>query len=139
LHTGGVTRSSPVIDRDGNIYLAASQRNLSVGSNGKMRWNWTDPLMIEETPAVAANGLIYFSAPWEQLFAFQENGAVKWQVGFAGPIVASPAIGADGTIYVSDHMTLYAVNSTNSLAPLAKSSWPMFRANPRHTGRVNVN
>jgi outer membrane protein assembly factor BamB len=104
-----------------------------------MRWDWTDPHLIDATPAVAANGLIYFSAPWNQLFAFQENGVVKWQMDSSGPIVASPAIGADGTVYVSDHMFLYAVNPTNSLAPPAKSSWPMFHANARRTGRVNVN
>jgi len=31
---------------------------------------------------------------------------------------------------------LYAVTPPGSPAPLAKSSWPMFRGNPRHTGRV---
>jgi len=33
---------------------------------------------------------------------------------------------------------LYAVIPPGSPAPLAKSSWPMFRANPRHTGRVQT-
>jgi hypothetical protein len=51
-----------------------------------------------------------------------------------GNIIASPAIGSDGTIYVAEENWLQAINSTNRLAPLAKSSWPMFRANPRHTG-----
>ena len=55
-----------------------------------------------------------------------------------GDIIASPAIGKDGTIYIAEEDWLYAINSTNRLAPLAKSSWPMFRANPRHTGRVEM-
>jgi len=54
-------------------------------------------------------------------------------------IVASPAIGKDGTIYIANVAYLCAINSTNRLAPLAAGSWPMFRANPRHTGRVNAN
>jgi hypothetical protein len=37
---------------------------------------------------------------------------------------------------VCDGQYLRAINSTNGLAPPAKSSWPMFRANARHTGRV---
>jgi len=31
---------------------------------------------------------------------------------------------------------LHAINSADRLAPPAKSSWPMFRANARHIGRV---
>jgi hypothetical protein len=44
-------------------------------------------------------------------------------------------IGDDGVIYVGDGRNLYSFAATNS-ASLAKSSWPMFRANARHTGRV---
>ena len=140
-HTGGVTR---LIAGDwtatGNIYLAASQRNLSVGSDGKMRWDWTDPHLIDSTPAVAANGLIYFSAPWNQLFAFQKNGAVKWQVGFAGPIVASPAIGADGTIYVSDHM-IFICRQFDEQPRAARKKFvaDVPRKPASHRSRANVN
>ena len=49
---------------------------------------------------------------------------------------SSPAIAPDGTLYIAEGQTLHAINSTNRLAPLMNSSWPMFRANPRHTGRV---
>jgi hypothetical protein len=38
-------------------------------------------------------------------------------------------------IYLPDARNLIAMAVTNG-APLAKSSWPMFRANPQHTGRV---
>jgi hypothetical protein len=51
---------------------------------------------------------------------------------------ASPAIGGNGIIYVADGRFLQALVATNA-PPLAKSSWPMFRANLRHTGRVNQN
>jgi hypothetical protein len=47
-------------------------------------------------------------------------------------------IGPDGAAYVGDGRFLYAMATTNG-APTAKISWPMFRANPRRTGRVNVN
>jgi len=51
-------------------------------------------------------------------------------------VIASPNIGSNGTLFVAEGQTLHAINSTNRLAPLMNSSWPMFRANPRHTGRV---
>jgi outer membrane protein assembly factor BamB len=90
---------------------------------------------------VAANGSVYFSAPWRDLEAVGQDGKQQWRLNTddntsAWNIVAAPAIGHDGTIYVANCEFLCAINSSPSLAPLAKSFWPMFRANPRHTGRV---
>jgi len=136
LHTGGATESSPVLDENGNLYLAVGPCILSVDRNGKKRWDWCSPVPIDATPAVAADGAIYFAAPWRSLFAFQNDRTDLWHVSTIANIIASPMIGNDGTVYVCDGQFLYAINSTNHLAPPAKSSWPMFRANPRHTGRV---
>jgi hypothetical protein len=47
----------------------------------------------------------------------------------------APVIGGDGMIYIGCNQRLYAVSPPNRLPP-AKSPWPMFRANARHTGRV---
>jgi outer membrane protein assembly factor BamB len=141
LHTGSATGSSPVLDESGNIYLSVNQHNVSVDKDGKKRWDWTFPCLIDSTPAVAANDSVYFSAPWRDLEAIGQGGKQQWRLNTddntsAGNIVAAPAIGNDGTIYVANSEFLCAINSSNHLAPLAKSSWPMFRANPRHTGRV---
>jgi outer membrane protein assembly factor BamB len=141
LHTGGATGSSPVLDESGNIYLSVNQHNVSVGKDGKKRWDWTFPCLIDSTPAVAANGSVYFSAPWRDLEADGQDGKQQWRLNTddytsAGNIVAAPAIGDGGTIYVANSEFLCAINSSSPLAPSAKSSWPMFRANPRHTGRV---
>ncbi len=103
----------------------------------------TTGYFIEASPAVAANGEIYFSAPWRSLMAIHRGWPSTLAVNHRhesdhGDIIASPAIGKDGTIYIAEEDWLEAINSTNRLAPLAKSSWPMFRANPRHTGRVEM-
>ena len=136
LHTGGVTESSPVLDESGNLYLMVGACLWSVDRNGKKRWDWCSPVPVDATPAVAANGEVYFSAPWRSLFAFQGDRTDLWHFSADANLVASPVIGNDGTIYICDGMFLHAINSTNGLAPPAKSSWPMFRANARHTGRV---
>ena len=70
------------------------------------------------------------------MFAFEQNGAELWHVDTEANLGASPVIGEDGTVYISDGRFLSAINSTNGLPPPAKSSWPVFRANSRHTGRV---
>jgi outer membrane protein assembly factor BamB len=136
LHTGGVTESSPVLDESGNLYLAVGACLWSVDRNGEKRWDWCRAVPIDATPAVAAYDEVYFSAPWRSLFACQNDRTDLWHISTAANLVASPVIGDDGTIYVCDGMYLRAINSTNGLAPPAKSSWPMFRANARHTGRV---
>ncbi|HLX96375.1 MAG TPA: hypothetical protein VKU37_11590, partial [Verrucomicrobiae bacterium] len=90
---------------------------------------------------VAGNGEAYFSTPWRDLMGVDLDGHPVWRVATDanpshGHMVASPVIGRDGTIYVANVAYLCAINSTHPLAPLANSSWPMFRANPCHTGRV---
>jgi outer membrane protein assembly factor BamB len=141
LRLGGITGSSPVLDENGNLYLAVNEQNVSVGNDGKKRWGLGFAYSIDASPAVAAGGTIYFSAPWRDLVAIGRDGAQQWLLNTdsnpdGGNIVGSPVIGGDGTIYVVNTSFLCAINSPNGLAPLAKSSWPMFRANPRHTGRV---
>jgi outer membrane protein assembly factor BamB len=136
LHTGGVTESSPVLDESENLYLTVGACILTVDRNGKKRWDWCSPVTINDAPAVAASGAVYFPAPWRSLFAFQNDRTHLWHFSTDGNLTASPMIGNDGTIYVCDGMFLHAINSTSGLAPPAKSSWPMFRANARHTGRV---
>jgi hypothetical protein len=45
-------------------------------------------------------------------------------------------IDLDGTIYFSDSRTFLALKPLVNPSPLAKSSWPMWRANPLHNGRA---
>jgi len=136
LHTGGTTESSPVLDENGNIYLSVNNGNASVDRGGKKRWDWGSPVLIHASPAVAANGLVYFSAPWRKLVAVRPDGTELWHLDTTANPVASPMILENGTVVLCDEQVLRAINSTNGLPPPAKSSWPMFRANARHTGRV---
>jgi outer membrane protein assembly factor BamB len=136
LHTGGATESSPVLDESGNLYLMVGACLWSADRDGKKRWDWCSAVPVNATPAVAANDEVYFSAPWRNLFAFQSDRTDLWHFSADGNLAASPVIGDNGTIYICDGMFLHAINSANGLPPPAKSSWPMFRANARHTGRV---
>jgi outer membrane protein assembly factor BamB len=76
--------------------------------------------------------------PWHDLIAFGPDGNQLWRLTLDSPIITSPAIGDNGIIYVTEGRVLHALSATNGSPPLAGSSWPMFHANPRHTGRVNV-
>jgi outer membrane protein assembly factor BamB len=61
-------------------------------------------------------------------------GTPIWEFKTGGQVHSSPAIGSDGTVYVVDYANIYALK-TPSKGP-AKSPWPMFGQNARHTGRV---
>jgi hypothetical protein len=70
------------------------------------------------------------------LTAVKLDGVEAWHADTKLNLSTSPVIGSGGVVYLCDGGFLYAVIPPGSPAPLAKSSWPMFRANPRHTGRV---
>jgi len=138
LHTGGATESSPVLDGQGEIYLAANQFNIGVSEAGKKLWERGTADLTDVSPAVATNRFVYFSSPWHDLYALQPDNTFRWNVFEDSPLLTSPVIGGDGTIYVACAQKLYAVTSTSNLPPAMKSSWPMFRADARHTGRVQI-
>jgi len=84
-------------------------------------------------PAIDGSGTIYCAA-YNKLFAFSPSGEVRWVFDAGGDYTyTSPAIGQDGTIYATFGSRLYAFAGTNGLAD---SPWPMYRQNPRHTGKV---
>ena len=63
------------------------------------------------------------------------DGSQKWAFTTGGDVVSSPAIGVDGTIYVGSYdNNLYAISVDSG--GLARSPWPMFHLNLKHTGRV---
>jgi outer membrane protein assembly factor BamB len=135
LHTGGVTESSPVLDESGNIFFQVNGCLYSVANDGE-KTCWYCSGNVDQTPAVAADGLIYFSAPWRRLVAIKPDCVEQWHFDTELNLSTSPVIGSNGIVYACDGRLLYAVIPPNNPAPPAKSSWPMFRANPRHTGCV---
>src|SRR6185295_3390018 len=66
------------------------------------------------TPALAADGTLYFGSDDHKLYAMDGTaGTKKWDFTTGGEVGSSPAIGADGTVYFGslDHK-VYAVDGT---------------------------
>jgi outer membrane protein assembly factor BamB len=136
LHTGGSAESSPVIDKTGNIYVGMNHLNIGVSKDGKKMWERGTAYLVDASAAIATDGTMYAPAPWHELAALERSsGDLHWELRLDSFTKSSPVIGDDGTIYMASGRFLFAVMPTNAL-PLEKSSWPMFRANPQHTGRV---
>ncbi len=134
--TGRVVESSPAIGPDGTIYVSSYDHKIyALNSDGTERWEFETGAAIVSSPALAADHTIYVGSDDGTLYALRtRDGKPRWSFVTGNHVCSSPAIGPDGTIYVGtgDH-NLYAIKGT---APLARGPWPMYRQNPRHTGRA---
>jgi hypothetical protein len=145
LLSGGGTNlgaASPVLGTDGNIYVADNDLALTaVQPNGRTVWRAV-PYGVRALPTTAtvdAGGTIYYCLS-NCVFAITSQGAVEWVFAssYQPPLpnyvtLTSPAIGPDGVIYAAFGRTIYAIAGTNKLSD---TPWPMYRQNPRHTGKV---
>lgn len=81
-------------------------------ADGSARWSgpFTSGGYIVSSPAIAADGAIYFGAQDRYLYALNPNGTLRWRFLTGDWIDSSPAIGSDGTIYVGSwDGKLYAI------------------------------
>jgi outer membrane protein assembly factor BamB len=134
---GGGGDGSPILDENGNVIIAAANRTLRISSTGEIIWQRGLDNWVDETPA-AAHETVCFSVPWHFLRGLKPDDTEAWTADTTNGLTASPVIGNHGEIYCACGVLLQAVQPPTALLP-SKSSWPMFRANARHTGRVASN
>ncbi|MBU0994566.1 MAG: PQQ-binding-like beta-propeller repeat protein [Proteobacteria bacterium] len=134
--TGARINSSPAIGPDGTIYAGSDDMNLyAIHPDGTLKWTYATSGSLRASPAIGADGTIYIGSNDFSIYAINSDGTLKWRYQTGGYVFSSPAIGSDGTIYIgSDDNKLYAIEGSSG--GLAGTSWPMYRQNPRHTGRV---
>ena len=91
---------------------------------------------VTSSPAIGSDGTVYVGSEDKKLYAINgKTGAKLWEFETGWGVSSSPAIGSDGTVYVgSEDSKLYAIK-TDSKGP-AKTPWPMFGQNARHTGHA---
>jgi hypothetical protein len=134
-HTDGATDASPVLDENENLYLPANHCTISVSKTGQRRGIQANDWPAEVSPAVVA-GQIYVSTPWLRLSGMTEDFAVVWRAPLFANSGTSLMVDDQGIVYVASDINFFAIRPPGELRPPAKSSWPMFRANVQHTGRV---
>jgi outer membrane protein assembly factor BamB len=138
LHTGSYTAAPPVLDAVGNLYLSANKNHLIVSPDGKLVWQWGCDVAMDMARLVSADGKIYGSVPWLHLGVEDRNGKLDWGFQMASNLASAPNVTPDGTVLGTDGGSLYDLRPQVP-AVLEKSSWPMWRADPQHTGRAPRN
>jgi outer membrane protein assembly factor BamB len=135
-HSGSPTESSPVLNEADDICIGINLKTIVISAQGQFLWNCNSSLPMEVSEA-AANGCFYISQPWRLVAGFTNKGKPLWQTDLPENVSSSFMVGQDGTVYFCAEQRLYAVHSRGESMSPVKSAWPMFRANARHTGRVN--
>ncbi len=131
--TGAPIYSSPVIGPDNTIYVGSTDTKFyAIRPDGTQKWVVTTGYSIlYSTASVAANNSIYVGSFNSSLLAFSPGGTTNWTFATGAPVVSSPLIGPDGSVYVGCRdAKLYCLPGTNLLA---RSAWPMFQRDVRHT------
>ncbi len=132
-----MTPASPILDEQGNICTGAKNWAVWVfAPTGQRLWGTGSPVLMDVTPA-AVPGEIYVSVPWRTVQAEKAVDQRIWLKGLMENATSSITVNKLGMIYVDAGMYLHAIQPPGELLPPAKSFWPMFRANPRHTGRIS--
>lgn len=127
--------SSPSIGMDGTVYFgSADQKLYALRPDGSKKWEFTTGGFVASTPAIDLDGNVYFGSYDKKFYAVGPDGTKKWEFATGGPLISSPAIGAGGVVYFCADK-LYAILGSKELA---KSPWPMYRANLKHTARLDL-
>lgn len=134
LTTGGVTKSSPVLDADGRLCLAANTSVTFVGTNGGVVARYGNDADIAGAPVFAADGSAIVTTRNGYCFAVDRLNNAPWSLHFFGVCSGSPVLDENGRlIFGNENGTLVALKLG---MPAAKSAWPMFGHDARHTGNA---
>ena len=97
------TLTSPSIGPDGTLYTGSSDRIIyAVGQDGVGKWDAAAENPLRGTPAISADGTIYFSS-YESvagaldatLYAVDSEGSIDWRFSTEAPEIFPPVIGPD--------------------------------------------
>ena len=81
-----------------------------------LKWTFETVIGNRSSPAISADGTIYFTPANGYLYAINPDGTEKWRFFLGATMESSPAIGEDGIIYVGSKTPFfYAVNPDGSL------------------------
>jgi outer membrane protein assembly factor BamB len=118
---GGLITSSPALEPDGAVYVAANSSLYAITNSGSVASNkWSVPASLAGSPAIGPDGTVYFgegrSSVNIKLRALNStDGSERWRFLITSQAQLSfrstPAIGSDNTIYFVAGGRLYSVQS----------------------------
>ncbi len=115
--TGKGIFSSPVIDKEGTIYLGSADAVFyAIRSDGTLAWKQKLGELVDSAAVIGEDGTIYAGSGDGNLYAFGPGGEVRWKfkprggafiTWFEGNVV----IGPDGALYAgNDDFHMYSID-----------------------------
>lgn len=166
FHTGGNTGSSPVIARDGTIYIAGSSyinsasriKLYALNPDGTEKWRFPRDGDKDKfgfaisTPVIGADNNIYYGTITAnvggsdgRLYALKPDGTALWSnpPNLGNTVSSPPVIAPDGTLYTgtngggSEDVYMGFLYAVNTTAfGVANTAWPMDGQNPQRVQRA---
>jgi outer membrane protein assembly factor BamB len=101
--------SAPAIDALGRIVVGGEGLTV-LDVQGRVQVRFDHRRHTRSSPALRADGTIFFGSRDDRLYALDGDGKLLWSYVTQGDVDGSPAIALDGTVYVgSDDGRLYAL------------------------------
>jgi len=95
-----------VFRQDGKLY--------AINPDGSLFWSFSTSEWIVDSPAVGADGVIYFGSNDKKIYALNSDGTLLWSYTTGNHVYVSPTIAVDGTLYIASGNILYAFNDAVS-------------------------
>jgi len=130
-----VVMTSPVIDKEGNLYFGTSEGSLiATTPEGKEIWRFTIPdaysrdkcggsmygtrelydLNIDNTPAIDSDSTIYFGTSGQEnakkIYAIDSNGKLKWTYTIDSALQSDIKLGYNQRIYFTTNTKIYSLD-----------------------------
>ena len=84
----------------------------ALNPDNTLQWSFATGGAITSSPAIDANGIIYFGSGDTRCYAITPGGTQQWAYGIGSSVDSSPVLGANGTLYVGAHDgKLYAISA----------------------------
>ena len=121
--SGSPSSVSPVIDRDGTIYVATFKRLYAINPDGTVKWKTEVAPEFCGALAIGRDGTIYTGMWNGKLYAISPDGEKKWEVRIGpGGVARSLNIDKDGIIYVGT-AELWGVAKFAAVYPNGTIKW----------------
>ena len=124
---------TPVINENGDIYLAADNILYALDSSGNELWSFYSNDRIWVTPIITKDGNLFFGSDDGFLYSLDKAGRLNWMIQHNSTMWTGINVDQDGNACFG---TLDgSVYSINLGSPLANSPWPMWGRDPALTGQ----
>jgi Cys-rich repeat protein len=112
LELGADVDGSPVLGRDGTIFVGADHGGLhAIAPDGTLRWRSSIRAPVRAKPVVGPDGVVVVGSYDGTLYAVEPDGAVRWRLPTGAAIHAPATLDPAGRIFVGGRdERLYALD-----------------------------